>query len=791
MLLSAVAVTAFTQDSEPVILTKQFEAYRNQTLPEKLFVHTDKELYVAGEIMWFKLYAVDGYFNRPLDMSKVAYVEVLDIDNNPLLQAKIKMTNADGNGSLFVPVTINSGNYKLRAYTNWMKNAGPEYFFEKKFTIINTQKATATLAATSRPMADIRFYPEGGNLVTGINSKVAFELTNGAGKGLDAEGVVINKQGETVTKFRTGQFGIGNFNFTPAAGQQYTAEIVTATGDKIRKQLPEAFGKGYVLSLNTNEANAIQVIVKTPDAGTSQQQEMVYLFAHTRGVVKAAMSAELKNNSAVFYIDPAKLGDGISHFTVFNESKKPVCERLYFKYPAQKLDLSVQADAPVYQPRKKIGIQINAMENNQSANSDLSMAVYRIDSLEAVNISGINEYLLLGSDLVGNIESPGYYFSNTGKVAVEAMDNLMLTKGWRRFRWEDVAANKKPLFQYVPEYNGHIVYGKVVNTQTGTPARDVNAYLSAPGGTTMFRTSVSDENGRVKFEMKNLLGGSSIIAQTHDISTTNYQVQIDNPFLPQYTVSGLSNFSMPQQNLRTLLDRSIGVQVENAYTGDKRRRLNYALVDTNTFYYHPNEIYLLDNYTRFTTMEEVLREYIFSVNVRRRDGKWRLPVYNDADRFNGFFDKDPLVLLDGVPVFDIEKVMRYDPLKVRRLEAVTRNYFYGNVAFPGIVNMLTYNGDLEGLELDPNTTVIDYEGLQLEREFYSPVYETPQQLNSHSPDFRNVLNWSPAIKTGSNGKWQTSFYSSDLPGKYMVIVQGLSNSGKAATAVTYFEVKKP
>ena len=122
--------TASCQDNLNAIAAA-FSQYHQNSMKEKIFVHTDKDFYVAGEIAWFKLYAVDASSHKPLELSKVAYVELLDSANKHLLQAKIALDNAEGNGSFYLPPTINSGNYKLRAYTNWMKNFGAGYFFEK------------------------------------------------------------------------------------------------------------------------------------------------------------------------------------------------------------------------------------------------------------------------------------------------------------------------------------------------------------------------------------------------------------------------------------------------------------------------------------------------------------------------------------------------------------------------------------------------------------------------------------------------------------------------------------
>jgi hypothetical protein len=113
----------------------------------------------------------------------------------------------------------------------------------------------------------------------------------------------------------------------------------------------------------------------------------------------------------------------------------------------------------------------------------------------------------------------------------------------------------------------------------------------------------------------------------------------------------------------------------------------------------------------------------------------------------------------------------------------------GSVNFPGIMNWTTYTGDLGGYILDPRATVVDYEGLQLKREFYSPSYATDEEVASHLPDFRNVLYWAPQLSTNGQGKGTLSFYSSDLPGKYIVVVEGLAADGRAGSGIASFEVE--
>jgi hypothetical protein len=187
-------------------------------------------------------------------------------------------------------------------------------------------------------------------------------------------------------------------------------------------------------------------------------------------------------------------------------------------------------------------------------------------------------------------------------------------------------------------------------------------------------------------------------------------------------------------------------------------------------------------------MEEVMREYVSEVQVRRSQNSFRYKMLNTPYKL--FFENNPLVLLDGVPVFDIDRIISFDPLKVKKLDLVPRRYFQGSVSYEGIASYSTYSGDLGGFELDPNALIIQYAGLQLQRQFYTPVYETGQQINSRIPDFRNLLYWNPDVKFNSAGKQEISFFSSDINGRYAIVVQGNTADGRAGYVSKTFTVDK-
>jgi hypothetical protein len=243
----------------------------------------------------------------------------------------------------------------------------------------------------------------------------------------------------------------------------------------------------------------------------------------------------------------------------------------------------------------------------------------------------------------------------------------------------------------------------------------------------------------------------------------------------------------PELQHHRRLQRTFDVHVQDVFYQVLNSRFKKNAGDTTAFYGRPDATYLLDDYTRFPVMEEVMREYIPQVLVRKRRGKFHFLTLDNVNK--AVFDEDPLVLLDGLPIFDVDKIMAFDPLLVRKIEIMTRRYYMGVASSAGIVSYTTYNADLAGYELDPRNVTLDYEGLQLQREFYLPRYETEKVRSTRLPDQRVLLYWSPDVVSSKEGNHQIEFYTSDTPGRYKVVVQGITSEGTAGFGTTDFSVR--
>jgi hypothetical protein len=356
----------------------------------------------------------------------------------------------------------------------------------------------------------------------------------------------------------------------------------------------------------------------------------------------------------------------------------------------------------------------------------------------------------------------------------------MLSHGWSRFRWDDL--DNQPESKFLPELRGHLVSGTIKDRSRNNPIQGVTTYLSSPNKSIQVYNDISGQQGDFIFETRNLVGRKKLFIQTSQPDSL-ILIEVMTPFSSQFSSHPIPPLNLTNSIANQLTSRSISMQVADAF---KSQSGNSELRnDSSTFYGNPSEHYNLDDYTRFPVMEEVMREYVKGVRLRKKDGKFVFRV-NDTLKVE-VFDNDPLVLLDGVPVFNTDNFMTMDPLKIKSIDVMTGKYYLGALSFDGVVSYKTYTHDLAGFQFSPNTFTLDYEGLQVQKEFFSPRYETKKEQESRLPDARHLLYWAPDI-TLSLEQIKLEFYSSDQHGVYKAVLQGISQDGNPIVEQCTFTV---
>ncbi|MCB0847676.1 MAG: hypothetical protein KDE26_30700, partial [Bacteroidetes bacterium] len=475
----------------PNSMVDKFNQFHLSFSHEKIYIHYDQESYLLGKTIWFSVYLVNAIDHLPNTLSAVVYVELIGPDDRIIAARNIKIVEGKGAGDFELSQDWQPGKYFLRAYTQYMRNYDEGFFFEKPVQVWDAfeflakgdsaeKKDNDNRLETSGSENDfiVQFFPEGGDLAVGIPSVVAFKAVDQTGKGIDVEGKILDQDGRPIAPLSTLKFGLGSVKLQPERGKTYQAEV-SFQGKTQTFDLPKAISSGYVIQANAMNEDEIVVSIQT---NIPNGLNGAVLFCHLRGQVFGLIEG-MSGEGTRFRLPVDDIPNGVAHFTLFNAMGTPVAERLCFiNHPENYPDLNIKTLFPTHKKREKVQLTFELEENVQPA--DLSVSV--IDILQNVGEKSdrnIRNYLLLSSDLKGKIEHPDYYFTedNPGKRAL--VDLLMMTQGWRRFKWKDILDVGNPEIHF-PNEKGFGFEG--TTTRLNNPDKPVQADVSL----TVFREDI-------------------------------------------------------------------------------------------------------------------------------------------------------------------------------------------------------------------------------------------------------------------------------------------------------------
>lgn len=402
-------------------------------------------------------------------------------------------------------------------------------------------------------------------------------------------------------------------------------------------------------------------------------------------------------------------------------------------------------------------------QDKKEVQSDLRIvslqSVYGLRSLVDLSIDGLPEGL---ADLAVSV-------FREDSLTVPAMQKNRLPGAVAHFSAE-----------WIPEYEGHIISGEVPD-KTG---EEIKADIGLLGRDVRYIQGQVMPDKQVNFYTGKVYGKQDVVFSARGNTTGRmYKIELTTPFdktLPrQLPVLKI----YPKQH--ALLQRSLQVQLEEMNRDTTARREDVHTV--GSYYpYRPHLSYDLDEYTRFKTLEETFVEFVRRVTVRTVNGKRRIKVLKEDN--NQYNMGNTLVLLDGVPIYDHEEMLKYDPAFVRRIDVYSGKYMFGPELYECMVQFTTYKGNLSGIQLDNNRQMLTYDFPALPVAFVMPDYSSAEMKVSRYPDFRHTLYWNPNADKEIRSKKKLSFYTSDIPGRYRVVVEGLSKRGETIYATSSFIV---
>ncbi len=769
-------------------------------IPEKVYLQFDKPYYAAGDTIYFKAYVTKGEEHLPSDLSGVLHVDLINTNNQLYQSIKLHLDSGVAWGDFALPDSLRKGNYRVRAYTVWMRNEG-NYFdwvipVGSNFTDKIPESANRlTTALNSKP--DIQFLPEGGDLIAGIPTKIAFKAIGTNGLGIDVKGVVVDTENKQVCSFASSHLGMGYFYLDPDIDKIYKAKITYADGTQNIVDLPKAGAKGIILSVNSDSLSKIWIRLQADKIYYRENRDKDFTLIISSGDVNTKIICTLDSAVISLSILKSHLHTGVAQFTLFSPVGELLSERLLFIQNHDQLNLHISSDKPEYFKREKVHIKLNAI----NASGNPAMGHFSVSVTDENKVipdknaeNNILTNLLLTSDLKGYVEHPNYYFTDTSASSRKNLDVLMLTQGYRRFTWKQVLDSTARPLRYQPE-KGIEIAGQLRNLFNKPIAKGMVTLIPTKEGQLV--STATDDKGMFRFT--NLIFADTarfVLSGVNDKGKNSTKITYFND---ARNIPAILQNQPEQEN--GISDTALATFVKNEKL-EQREVLNYfnskpiMLKEVNIRNKKPDDQYNTQSLAGAGHADQVLHsaQLGYGPLVSKLNGVLRGVTFVKDTPYLTLSLHDNLhhrmlVIVDGVEGSELTAMQTTDIETVEVLRYASAS-MYGMQGAGGVLIITTKQmrsidpKDIASIGVLPIAPV----GFYKAREFYSPKYDHPD-LESKQKDLRSTIYWKPELVTNKDGNASLEYYNADGTGNYRVVIEGIDENGNIGRQVYRYRVE--
>ena len=789
---------------------------------EKIYIHTDAENYFIGDTAWFKIYLTDSRSGQLIPSAENVYVNFMDQSGESVLQMILLSINGQASGRFVISDKLKPGNFLLQAYTNYLFNFNPEAHFYKQLTVSRISgfsQASSAKDRTDNMIADVSFLPEGGVLLENTTNLVAFKASSRLGYGVNAKGSVKDEKGTIIVSFLTDYKGMGLFFLTPEAGKTYWATVEGFPSYRYKFEPTKVGGKIQLVNHTSKE-----VIANVAVNSEELSDEAFYLANMYRGEVLFYQAFNMDGINKVFKFENSSLKPGINKLVLFDKSLNPISERLLFSRNYELNNLSIEKNADVYDKREEIQLMIN--DEKHLKEGDFSSLFVSVVHEFAVPENGFSKnvlsHLLIDSEINGFVESSADLFVDTDVSSEAKLRLVMLTHGYGSYFWNS-APQKNEVLDFKQEA-GINLKGVATNTLTGNRISNGEITIAIQKEDEVaFLTQTTDSLGNFIFPGLLFNDTATIHVQgRNEAGKMNIDVEIDPVFKnAEPSVAEIKMLSASASGVSKLATLKYQISVKNKknQTSNRTTKTKNKKKETDQSVGH---------YRIYESADFVLEVMPFEQSYNNildyMVGKVPGVDINGDDVIirgaSGFGNGLPLFLIDGVQLAgnqsinfptevsrtttdgdvntssnangQIIQTIRAIPLsdveKIEVLKSPQNLAVFGVKGANGVIAIYTRRGQPSaGNPISKNIIENKVVGYSKHRQFYSPKYAS-DNLQDEKPDLKTLLHWDSEVTT-KNGKANLQFFSSDLSGKYLVFVEGITNDGKICLGSSEFQIK--
>ncbi|WP_373233774.1 TonB-dependent receptor [Bacteroides thetaiotaomicron] len=617
---------------------------------------------------------------------------------------------------------------------------------------------------------DVKFFPEGGALLSIPHQNVAFKAQGADGFSKEVEGFLFNSKGDTLTNFRSEHNGMGIFTMNPVNNETYY--VTVRTNDSITKRfdLPAIEPKGISIAMSHYKQEIRYEIQKTE---ATEWPQKLFLLAHTRG--KLAILQPINPKRTFGKMNDSLFTEGITHFMLIDEQGNALSERLIFVPDHKPNQWQITADQPTYGKREKVSLQIAAKDNEGNpVEGTFSVSITDRKSIQPDSLAdNILSNLLLTSDLKGYVEDPAYYFLNQDARTLRSIDYLMMTHGWRRHKMENVLRTPSLNFTNYIE-KGQTISGRIMGF-FGANVKKGPICVLAPKYN-IIATTETDEKGQFIVNTSFRDSTTFLVQARTKKGFAGVDILMDPPQYPVAThkapyFNGATTFMEDYlMNTRDQYYMEGGMRVYNlkeVTVTAKRERPSSKSIYTGGI-------------NTYTVEEDRLQGY----GQTAFDAASRLPsvtITNGSEIHIRNNSEPAIIVIDDIVYEDASDILK--DIQVSDMSSISLlrgadAVILGPRASGGAV-VITLK-DPRNLPARPAQGIITYTTLGYSEsvEFYHPTYDTPEKKNAQRSDFRSTVYWNPELRLDAEGKATIEYYTPDSTAPEDIIIEGVDKNGK-------------
>ncbi len=768
--------------AQPSLVDRLHTMQQNPKLKERVFIHTNKTSYFPDDVIWLKAYVGDS-INYPSVETQVLSTKLFDQNGTQMLAKNIAIENGTGIGEFELNNSVPPGLYYLQAQTNYMRNFGEDYQYLQEILVLGNE---AQFNAFNDLEYNIQMFPEGGNLIEGISNVVGIKvLLNG--KGIDFEGILVNKSGKTITSFINENHGMGKLSFVYEKGEVYQAHI-KLQDTILRKVVPSALSEGIALHVDSSNKDNLKVFLKTNEATFFKQIYSNYklLFRQNRQIFDLISVARLDSLTGLIEINKNIFLDGVHTVTLFADDQ-PIAERKFY------IETSRKSSSVSLKKQKMVGDSITYLLDFKARNKGLTanLSVSILPEPEVVEKNNtIQDTFLLTLFLKGHIENPAYYFNSINKKRKEHLDLLLLTQGWSRYSLNEIIQEINPNERYSFQ-EGFELKGKLTEE-----VKHKNLVLIPNDFRIIDKVAL---RGKSKFTFQNL---KVFKGDTIRVAYQNWFGRIikASPIAFDTTVSrNFSKLNVPKKNVQQdkllnangssnskvkyvennkeiapLRNADGTIALDEVIVSEKKRSESYLRRRKIISKYKP----MVKDIGRYREIPitDVFKNYEHDlISFLKASEGANLNITNPMDVYlEDPNKKEALLFIDGQLVNPDE--LNSIPLSMKNIANVmvtSRWFIVDGRIFKGTVYQIFTTDEYRNNSVDLFDKFVIKNGYDKAKKYYRPLYN----FNQASPINLFEVDWKPNLKTNSKGEVYFKVAKSHKAKKLLFSIQGFSNTG--------------